>query len=149
MKWKLLTPEELDSLQNLSLVAERVVEGFLAGLHRSPFHGFSIEFAEYREYMPGDDLRYFEWKALGKSDRYYIKKFQSETNTRIHLLLDTSASMGYASEKVTKLRWSIQLAAALTHLAIRQADAVGVVTFADRILERLPPQRGPRHGHPR
>lgn len=147
MSEKLLTPEALDNLQNLSLVAERVVEGFLAGLHRSPYHGFSLEFAEYRQYMPGDDLRYFEWKALGKSDRYYIKKYQSETNMRAHILLDSSASMGYASGKVSKLRWGAALAAALTHLMIRQHDAVGVTFFADRILDRLPPGRGPRHRH--
>ncbi len=147
MKSRLLTPEALDNLKNLTLCARRVVEGFMAGLHRSPYHGFSLEFAEYRAYMPGDDLRYFDWKALGKSDRGYIKKFQSETNTRVDILLDCSASMGYTSGASTTLRFGAALAAAFVHLAIRQGDAVGITTFSDGILERLPPGRGPRHRH--
>jgi uncharacterized protein (DUF58 family) len=147
MKNTLLTPEALDNLKNLTLVAHRVVEGFMAGLHRSPYHGFSVEFAEYRQYMPGDDLRYFEWKTLGKSDRHYIKKFQSETNMRCHLLLDVSGSMGYGSAGVTKLRWAAGLAACLVHLLTHQHDAVGLTLFSDRIQARMPPGAGPRHRH--
>lgn len=147
MTERLLTPDALDNLSNLSLTARKVVEGFLSGLHRSPYHGFSLEFAEYRQYMPGDDLRYFEWKALAKSDRSYIKKFQSETNLQAHILLDASASMGYGSGSVSKLRYGAALAAALIYLLTAQHDAVGVMAFHDKGMKRLPPGTGPHHRH--
>lgn len=143
---RLLTPDALRRLANLNLVSRWVVEGFISGLHRSPFHGFSVEFAEYRQYVPGDDLRFLDWAAYGKSDRYYVKKFHSETNLKAHVLLDTSASMGYASGKgPTKLRWAACLAAALARIMTRQQDAVGLVTFADRIQRFLAPKASPRH----
>ena len=147
MKPKLLKPSTLDNLKHLGLTARRVVEGFMAGPHPSPYHGFAAEFAEYREYLPGDDLRYFDWKALGKSDRRYIKKFQSETNLKAHLLLDVSASMGYASGLVTKLRWGAALCACLAHLLLLQHDAAGLTLFDDSIRHRLPPAQGPRQRH--
>jgi uncharacterized protein (DUF58 family) len=147
MAERLLTPDALDHLGNLSLTARRVVEGFLSGLHRSPYHGFSLEFAEYRQYMPGDDLRYFEWKALAKSDRCYIKKFQSETNVQAHILLDASASMGYGSKSVSKLRYGAALAAMLVYLLTGQHDAVGVAAFNDQGLEQLPPGAGLNQRH--
>jgi len=142
---KLLPMEALSRLSNLSFIARWVVEGFISGLHSSPFHGFSVEFSEYRQYVPGDDLRYFDWKAFGRSDKYYIKKFHSETNLKAHILLDCSASMGYGSGTVNKLRFGACLAAALAYLLIRQQDAVGLVTFSDRILEYIPPGCSPSH----
>ncbi len=142
---RLLTPEALRRLANLNLVSRWVVEGFISGLHRSPFHGFSVEFAEYRQYVPGDDLRFLDWAAYGKSDRYYVKKFHSETNLKAHLLLDTSASMGYTSGGPTKLRYGACLAASLARLMTRQQDAAGLVTFSDKILKFLSPKASPRH----
>lgn len=142
---KILPIEALARLANLNLIARWVVEGFISGLHSSPFHGFSIEFSEYRQYVPGDDLRYFDWKAFGRSDRTYIKKFQSETNLKAYILLDCSASMGYGSEGVSKLRYGACLAAALTYLLVRQKDSVGLVTFSNRILHYLPPGCSPSH----
>ncbi len=143
---RMLTPEALRRLANLNLVSRWVVEGFISGLHRSPFHGFSVEFAEYRQYVPGDDLRFLDWAAYGKSDRYYVKKFHSETNLKAHLLLDTSASMGYAANGgPTKLRWAACLSAALARIMTRQQDAVGLVTFSDRIQKFLSPKASPRH----
>lgn len=143
---RLLTPEALRRLANLNLVSRWVVEGFISGLHRSPFHGFSVEFAEYRQYVPGDDLRFLDWTAYGRSDRYYVKKFHSETNLKAHLLLDTSASMGYAGGGgPSKLRWAACLTAALARIMTRQQDAVGLVTFSDRIQRFLAPKSSPRH----
>jgi uncharacterized protein (DUF58 family) len=144
----LLTPHALARLSGLSLVARTIVEGYLSGRHRSPFHGFSVEFSEYREYVPGDDLRHFDWKAYGKSDRRYIRKYHSETNLVCRLVLDRSASMGYAghtSHGVTKLRYAVCLAAALAHLLQRQGDAVGLTLFSDRVETVLPGKSSPRH----
>ncbi|MBI3269566.1 MAG: DUF58 domain-containing protein [Planctomycetes bacterium] len=145
VKERLLPPEALARLAHLNLVARWVVEGFVGGLHRSPFHGSSVEFAEYRQYVPGDDLRHFDWKAFGKSDKHYIKKFQSETNLKAYLLLDASASMKYASGTISKFRYGACLAAALAHLMVRQQDAVGLVVFAERILKYIAPRANPRH----
>ncbi|MBI5366102.1 MAG: DUF58 domain-containing protein [Planctomycetes bacterium] len=142
---RLLPPDALARLANVNLVARWVVEGFIGGLHQSPFHGSSVEFAEYRPYVPGDDLRHFDWKALGKSDKRYIKKFRSETNLKSYLMLDCSASMGYGTNGLTKLRYAACLTAALAHVMIRQQDAVGVVLFADRLLRYIAPRAGPRH----
>lgn len=141
----LLPPEALARLANLNLIARWVVEGFLQGLHASPYHGFSVEFAEYREYTVGDDLRHLDWKTFGKSDKYYIKKYQSETNLKCHILLDCSASMGYSSGGPTKLRYGACLAAALAHLMTRQQDGVSLVTFDEQIRSHLPARASPRH----
>lgn len=133
---RLLRPEDLQSVTDLGLIARKIVEGSIIGLHRSPAHGFSVEFAEYREYAPGDDLRYFDWKALGRSDRTYIKKFHTETNTRCHLLLDVSASMGYGEP--SKFHYARCLLAAIAYVAIRQQDAVGLFALENGIRSQIP-----------
>ncbi len=122
-----------------------MVEGFLSGLHSSPFKGFSVEFAEYRQYMPGDDLSSLDWKVYARTDRDYVKKFEEETNLKCHLLLDVSASMGYGSHGVTKLEYASMLAGSLAFLMQRQRDAVGLTTFDDAILTMLPPSARPSH----
>jgi uncharacterized protein (DUF58 family) len=134
-----LSPATLARLGSLELKARTIVEGFLTGLHRSPFKGFSVEFAEYRQYYPGDDLASLDWKVYARSDRHFIKKFQEETNLDCHILLDISASMGYGSGGVTKLEYGSWLAAALAYLMSRQRDAVGLIAFDDQIIQMLPP----------
>jgi uncharacterized protein (DUF58 family) len=130
----------------MELRARTIVEGFLSGLHRSPYKGFSVEFAEYRQYLPGDDLSTIDWKVYARSDRFYVKKYEEETNVDCHLLLDASASMGYASKgAVTKLAYGSFLAGALAYLMNRQRDAVGFLAFDDRIIERLPASARPGH----
>lgn len=137
---KYLKPEVVSRLKNMSLRARLVVEGFITGLHRSPYHGFSVEFSEYRQYMPGDEIRHIDWKVYGKTNRFYIKQFEEETNLKSYLLLDASGSMGYSSQHVTKLEYASYLAAALTYLMIEQRDAVGLVTFDKKIRKYLPPR---------
>ena len=140
-----LDPATLARLGTLELKARTVVEGFLSGLHRSPFKGFSVEFAEYRQYLPGDDLSTIDWKVYARSDRYYVKKFEEETNVDCHLLMDVSASMGYASGGLSKLRYGSMLAACLAHLMNRQRDAVALTTFDEAIVAMLPPSARPSH----
>jgi len=135
-----LKPEVVSRVRKLDLIARLVVEGFIIGLHRSPYHGFSVEFAEHRQYMPGDEIKRLDWKVYAKTERYYIKKFEEETNLKCYLLLDTSASMGYQSEKISKLQYGVYLAAALTYLMLQQQDAVGLVTFDQKIQTYLPPK---------
>ncbi len=135
-----LNPEAISKLANMSLVARLVVEGFITGLHRSPYHGFSVEFAEHRPYMPGDDIRHMDWKVLAKTDRYYLKEFEEETNLKAWLLLDASASMGYRSGKVSKLQYASWLAASLSYLMLHQRDAVGLITFDEKIRRFMPPR---------
>ena len=137
--YRYLTAEAVSRLQNLNLIARTVVDGFIAGLHRSPFHGFSVEFSDHREYSPGDNLRYIDWQAYARSDRYYVKQFEEETNLRCHILLDASASMAYGSGKVTKFEYGAYLAASLAYLMVRQRDTVGLVTFDSAIRFRIPP----------
>ena len=127
-------------MSNLNLVARLVVEGFITGLHKSPYHGFSVEFAEHRQYMPGDDIKHIDWKVYGKTDRYFVKQFEEETNLKSYLLLDASASMGYASEKISKLQYGSYVAAALSYLMLKQRDSVGLATFADTMKTYLPPR---------
>jgi uncharacterized protein (DUF58 family) len=134
----LLNPETLAGLANLDLVARAVVNGFLTGLHRSPFFGFSQEFAEYRAYAEGDDPRFVDWNVYARTDRTYIKRYIGETNTRLVILLDASASMGFGSGKITKLKYAKFLAATLAYLAARQHDAVGLIVFDDKIREHRP-----------
>ena len=136
---RLLDPRVLAGLANLDLVARTVVEGFIVGLHRSPRFGFSQEFAEYRPYAEGDDPRFIDWNVYARTDRTYIKRFQGETNSHLMILLDASASMGYSSTGVSKLRYGQFLAASLAFLASRQHDAVGIMVFADEVLEYRPP----------
>lgn len=144
----LLEPRELAALGGLEFVARSVVEGFLAGLHRSPHRGFSVEFAEHRMYQPGDDLRYIDWRMFGRSDRYYIKQFEEETNLRAYLLLDASASMAWTSDPGSlppKLWYAKQLAASLALLLLRQGDSVGLVGFDDVPRAHVAPRGGRRH----
>ena len=136
-----LLPEVLSRLARLDLVAKTVVEGYITGLHKSPYHGFSTEFAEHRQYMPGDALRYLDWKVYGRTDRMYVKRFEEETNCKSHILLDVSGSMDFQhSGPVSKLRYGTMLAAALSYLMLRQRDAVGLVTFAEKMQTYLPPR---------
>jgi len=133
-----LDPAVVARLGTLELKARTVVEGFIAGLHRSPFKGFSVEFAEYRQYIPGDDLSTMDWKVYARSDRHYVKKFEEETNLHCQLLLDVSGSMAYASNGVSKFEYAACLAASLGYLMNRQRDGVGLVAFSDRIVDALP-----------
>jgi uncharacterized protein (DUF58 family) len=142
---RFLDPAVLARLGTLELKARTIVEGFLCGLHRSPLKGFSVEFAEYRQYLPGDDLATIDWKVFARTDRYYVKKFEEETNLDCHLLLDVSASMAYGSCGLTKLQYGSMLAASLAYLMNRQRDAVGLVAFDESIVDMLPP--GSRPGH--
>ncbi len=136
-----LQPEVVAQLANMELRARLVVEGFLTGLHKSPYHGFSVEFTEHRPYMPGDEIRHIDWKAYGKTDRYYIKQFEEETNLKTHLILDCSASMGFASERrLSKLQYASYVAAALAYLMMRQRDAVGLTIYDEEMRTSLPPR---------
>jgi len=135
----------LARLGTLELKARAVVEGLLSGLHRSPFKGFSVEFAEYRQYLPGDDLAAIDWKVYARTDRHYVKKFEEETNVDCHLLLDVSASMGYGSRGITKLEYGALLASSLAFLMNRQRDAVGLTTFDDAIVTMVPPSARASH----
>lgn len=141
-----LDPEIISRIGRLDLVARFVVEGFITGLHRSPYHGFSAEFSEHRPYMPGDSLRDVDWKALGKTDRLYVKRYEEETNVKAYLVLDVSGSMDFQSGgSMTKLRYACCLAASLAHLMLRQRDAVGLALFCDRILSLVQPRSVQSH----
>lgn len=141
-----LDPQALSKLQSLDLIAKLVVEGFITGLHKSPYHGFSVEFAEHRQYMPGDPFKHVDWKLYGKSDRFYVKIYEQETNLRSYLLMDVSASMGYASPgRITKFQYASYLGAALGYLMVMQQDAVGLLTFRDRIERLIPARTASRH----
>jgi uncharacterized protein (DUF58 family) len=145
---RFLDPELLARIGSLELLARAVVEGFMSGLHRSPFTGFSTEFTEYRQYNPGDDLRYLDWRLLGRTDRYFIKKYRADTNTQCHLLIDTSASMGYAhSTSVTKLQYATFVSASLAYLLNRQQDSVGLIGFNNKVHTHVPARN--RTGHMR
>jgi len=135
----LLHPEVLAGLSNLELVARAAVHGFLNGLHRSPFFGFSQEFAEYRAYAEGDDPRFVDWNVYARTDRTYVKRYLGETNTRLVILLDASASMGFGSGSVTKLQYAKFLAATLAYMASKQHDAVGLIVFDEEVREYRPP----------
>ncbi len=134
-----LDPAVLARISNLELLARTVVDGFLTGLHRSPYLGFSTDFAEHRQYMPGDDVRRIDWKLFARSDRHYIKLFEAETNANFMVLLDVSKSMSYSSHEVSKLDYARYLAACLTFFSHRQRDRVGLVTFDHEIVEYVPP----------
>ncbi len=142
---RFLAPEVLARISSLELLARTVVEGFISGLHRSPFTGFSTEFAEYRQYMPGDDLRYLDWKLLGRTDRYYIKKYRADTNSQCHILIDASASMRYTTTGVSKLQYAQFLGSSLAYLANKQQDAVGLIAFDQEVRTHIPAHN--RTGH--
>ena len=134
----ILTPDIISRLNNLSLKARFVVEGFIVGLHKSPYHGFSVEFSEHRAYGAGDEIRHVDWKLWGKTDRFFIKQFEEETNLKSYLLVDQSLSMTYKSINMTKLEYAQILAASLGYLMLKQQDAVGLTLFDDRIRVNIP-----------
>lgn len=158
---RFLNPEILARIGNLELIAKFVVEGFISGLHKSPYHGFSVEFSQYRQYMPGDDTKHIDWKAYARTDRYYIKQFEEETNLNCYLLLDTSQSMVHPmpeeltadetsdvhTEKLTKLRYSSFLIASLAYFMAKQRDAVGFAYFDDTLHQYIPARSSASHLH--
>ena len=144
---KYLDPRTLAKLQGLELRARSIVEGYVAGAHRSPYHGFSVEFAEHREYVPGDDLRFVDWKAYGKTDRIYLKQYEEETNLVCYLLLDLSESMTYqsADAPLSKLDYARSVAASLAYLVLQQQDGVGLTTFDADVRTLIKPSSHPTH----
>ena len=144
-KRKYLQPETVAMLNSMALRARLVVEGYIIGQHRSPYHGFSVEFAEHRAYGSGDEIRHIDWKLFGKTDRLYVKRYEEETNLRAHLILDTSRSMLYSSGSVSKLNYANSLVAALSYLMVNQQDAAGLVQFSDRVDTFIPPKSKPSH----
>ncbi|NQU19850.1 MAG: DUF58 domain-containing protein, partial [Candidatus Nealsonbacteria bacterium] len=144
--YRFLEPQALARVKNLSVVARGVVEGFISGLHSSPYKGFSVEFAEHREYTAGDDPRHLDYRMLARTDRMYIKQYEEETNMRVQILLDTSGSMGYSHEnKLTKLQYGSYLTAVLSYLMTRQQDSVGLTTFDTEVRLDMPARSSPRH----
>ena len=144
--YRYLEPEALARVKNLSMVARGVVEGAISGMHASPYKGFSVEFAEHREYTAGDDPRHLDYRMLARTDRLYIKQYEEETNMRVQILLDTSGSMGYSHEgKLTKLDYASYLTAILSYLMTRQQDSVGLTTFDTKIRLDMPARSSPRH----
>ena len=138
---KYLQPAVVAQLANMELRARFVVEGFITGLHKSPYHGFSVEFTEHRQYMPGDEIKHIDWKAYGKTDRFYIKQFEEETNLKSYIIVDASRSMGYASKgNLKKFEYASYIAAALSFMMIEQRDAVGLTLFDEGIRVSLPPR---------
>jgi uncharacterized protein (DUF58 family) len=142
-----LEPRVISRLTGLDLAARLVVEGFKSGLHKSPYHGFSVEFAEHRQYMPGDPIKNIDWKVYAKSDRFYVKEYEEETNLRAYVILDTSRSMTYRSEgsAMSKLEYGVNLAAALSYLMLGQQDAVGLLLFSDKINTYVAPRSARSH----
>ena len=139
-----LDPQTLASIEGLDLQARMVVEGYVAGMHPSPYHGFSVEFAEHREYVPGDDIRHVDWKVWSKTDKLYLKQYEEETNLLSYLLVDTSESMAYASgENVTKLQYAQFVASALAYMILKQQDSVGLIVFDDAVRRYLKPAGSP------
>ena len=142
----MLQPEELQSIANLQLMAKQTVEGAITGMHRSPHKGFSVEFAQHREYVQGDEIRRVDWKVFAKTDRYFVREYEEETNLRAMLLVDASGSMGYAGESgQTKLQHALKLAACLAHIIMRQSDSIGLMTFDTDIRTHIPPRSSNRH----
>jgi uncharacterized protein (DUF58 family) len=142
----ILQPEELQSIVNLELMAKQTVEGAITGQHRSPHKGFSVEFAQHREYVQGDEIRRVDWKVFAKTDRYYVREYEEETNLRAMLLLDASGSMGYKGENgITKLQHAIKLSACLAHIIMKQSDSIGLMTFDTKIRSHIPPRSSTRH----
>ncbi|MDB6151561.1 MAG: hypothetical protein JWL90_14, partial [Chthoniobacteraceae bacterium] len=141
----LLSPADLQKISNLQVFARQVVEGFCSGLHRSPHKGFSVEFKQHRQYVPGDEIRHIDWRVFGRSDRFYIREYEEETNLRATLLLDLSGSMGYGRGPVSKYQYATRLAASLAYLMLQQQDSVGLVTFDTKIRKYIPPRSRVSH----
>jgi len=140
-----LDPQVLSRLASVPLFARRAMQGSLSGRHTSPHRGSSVEFAEYRRYVPGDDLRRLDWRAYGRTDRYYVKEFEADTNLRCCLVVDTSGSMEFGSKGTTKIDYARKIAGSLGYLALQQGDAVGLSCVADGIVQHIPPRRNPAH----
>lgn len=145
---KFLDPKVLNKITRLDLKARHIVEGFMGGMHKSPYHGFSVEFAEHREYAPGDDLKHLDWKVFGRSDRLFIKEYELETNLRSHILLDTSESMDYGGKETTKLELASHIAASMAYLILRQQDSVGMVCFDKEVKTFIPTSSSMGHLRP-
>jgi len=140
-----LDPQALARLARLPLLSRRPMQGNVSGKHASPHRGASVEFAEYRKYVPGDDLRRLDWRAFGRTDRYYIKESEADTNLRCSLIVDTSGSMGFGSGAMTKFEFARRLGAALAYLSVQQGDAVGLCGIADKVVHEIPARRNPAH----
>jgi uncharacterized protein (DUF58 family) len=145
---KFLDPQVLNKITRLDLKARHIVEGFVAGMHKSPYHGFSVEFAKHREYTAGDDLKHLDWKVFGRSDRLYIKEYELETNLRSHILLDTSESMDYKSGQTSKLELACYIAASMAYLILKQQDSVGMVCFDKEVKQFVPTSSSLGHLRP-
>jgi len=145
---KFLDPKVLNKITRLDLKARHIVEGFMGGMHKSPYHGFSVEFAEHREHAPGDDLKHLDWKVFGRSDRLFIKEYELETNLRSHILLDTSESMDYGGKETTKLELASHIAASMAYLILRQQDSVGMVCFDKEVKSFIPTSSSMGHLRP-
>ena len=144
---KYLDPAVISRLKGIDVKARLVVEGFVTGLHRGPYKGFSVEFAEHRQYMPGDPISHIDWKVYGKTDRFYIKEYEEETNLRAYIILDASGSMGYTSGESRSSNTAAISAASLAYLMLKQQDSVGLLTFDTRIRTYIPPRSVGRHLH--
>src|SRR5436189_2778551 len=143
-----LSPADLQRISNLQVLARQVVEGFTTGLHRSPHKGFSVEFKQHRQYVPGDEIRHIDWRVFGRSDRYYIREYEEETNLRATIILDRSGSMTYAGqsgERMSKFTYATKLAACLSYMMLQQADGVGLATFDTQIRRYIPPRSKASH----
>jgi uncharacterized protein (DUF58 family) len=138
-------PTSLSKFGRLSIIARTVVEGFLTGVHKSPFKGFSVEFAEHRQYYPGDEIRHIDWRAYGKTDRYYIKEYEEETNLKAYLLVDASGSMAYRGKYPSKFQYAQYIAASLAYMMLNQLDAVGLATHDTKIRTLIPPKTSSKH----
>jgi uncharacterized protein (DUF58 family) len=140
-------PTELRKYAGLTLIARHIVEGFLTGVHRSPYKGFSVEFAEHRQYSPGDEIRHIDWRAVGKTDRYYVKEYEEETNLKAYLVVDASGSMAFRGSKkaLSKFEYAQHVAASLAYLMLQQMDAVGLITLDTKVRSLIPPKANPKH----
>jgi uncharacterized protein (DUF58 family) len=138
-------PTELRKYGGLTLIARTLVEGFLTGVHKSPYKGFSVEFAEHRQYYPGDEIRHIDWRAYGKTDRYYIKEYEEETNLKAHLLVDASGSMAFKGKNPSKFQFAQYVAASLAYLMLHQRDAVGLVIHDTRLRQMVPAKASSKH----
>ena len=140
-------PITLSKITNMELRARLIVDGVLSGIHKSPYKGSSIEFLEHKEYSPGNEIKHIDWKVLAKTDKYYIKQFEEETNLKCYIFLDTSGSMGYKSTGISKFEYAATLAASLAYLLLKQSDLVGLISFSDKVLQYIPPRSRLTHLH--
>jgi uncharacterized protein (DUF58 family) len=140
-----LSASQLDRFRNFELLAHSVVEGFVTGLHKSPFKGFAVEFAEHREYAPGDDTKHLDWKVFGRKDKFFVRQYEEDTSLRAHLLIDASGSMGYATGEHSKLDFAKFICGVLSFVLVQQADTVGLVAYDTRVRQMVAPGGSPRH----